>query len=96
MDAQEPGAKTSPGGAGRERGVDTGQQNRPLLPAQSLLLLEGRMSERPGCVNAFSLLLKACVAAAEQREAGVQGTHSALRAIELSPVESQRWPKRQS
>lgn len=31
-----------------------------------------------------------------QHETGLKGAHSALRAIELSAEESQRWPKRQS
>ena len=72
------------------------QQSLQLPPARGLLSLKGRINERPGCTSAFSLLFKACVPAAEQHEAVVQGAHSALRAIELSPVESQHWPKRQS
>lgn len=75
-----------------EHGVGTGAIEPPALAS-----LKGRINENPGCTSASNLLFKACsIPAAEQHEASAQGTHSALRAIELSPVESQHWPKRQS
>lgn len=69
------------------------RKNLQLHTAQALPLLQGGVKECPWCTN---LLSSTQVPAAEQHRVGVRGARSALRAIELSPVELPRWPKRQS
>lgn len=91
------GAQRNPEGAGRGRGVGAGATEPPAPPsARGLLSLKGRINECPERTSAVGLLLQACVPAAARHEGGVQGAPSALGEIELSPVESQHWPKRQS